>query len=162
MRSFDATAHIWPETVPAQFGGGLVSHNDPNMDNVVFSGDRAVALIDFDLARPGSAVWDVACAARLWAPLRDERDLPGRLRGRSIARLGLFVDAYGLPRRDRARVVDAVIHTHDWGYEIVRTAVADGHESFNRIWHAGGRLRADRTRAWIASERPRMRAALAA
>jgi len=58
-----------------------VSHNDPNLDNVIFSGDRAVALIDFDLAGPGSAAWDVACAARLWAPLRDESDVPCRLRG---------------------------------------------------------------------------------
>ena len=58
-----------------------MSHNDPNLDNVIFSGDRAVALIDFDLAGPGSAAWDVACAARLWAPLRDESDVPCRLRG---------------------------------------------------------------------------------
>ena len=40
------------------------------------SDGRAVALIDFDLASPGSAVWDVACAARLWAPLRDPADVP--------------------------------------------------------------------------------------
>ena len=162
VASFDATAHDWPQSVPAAFRGSLISHNDPNLDNVIFSGDRAVALIDFDLAIPGSAVWDVACAARLWAPLRDESDVPGQLRGRSLARLRTFVDAYGLPKPDRERVVDAAVHTHDWCYDIVREAVAGGHETFGGIWRHGGRLRADRTRDWIATRGPQMRAALAA
>jgi len=139
--SFDATSHDWPQSVPAAFRGSLICHNDPNLENVIFSGDRAVALIDFDLASPGSAVWDVACAARLWAPLRDESDMPGQLRGRSLARPRTFVDAYGLPQRDRAPV-----HAHDWCYDIVRDAVAGGHEKFGRIWREGGRVRADRTR----------------
>src|ERR687896_1369207 len=120
--SFDAGGHTWPEFVPAEFRDGLVSHNDPNLDNIIFSGGVAVGLIDFDLASPGSAVWDVTCAARLWAPLRDDRDTPEELRGRALERLRLFVDAYGLPRRDR--------------------------------------LRADRTRRWIASHGQEMRAAL--
>src|SRR5919201_724811 len=97
--SFDATGHTWPDFVPAEFRGGLITHNDPNLDNIIFSGGVAVGLIDFDLASPGSAVWDVACAARLWAPLRDDRDAPKELRGRSLDRLAIFIDAYGLARR---------------------------------------------------------------
>jgi phosphotransferase family enzyme len=58
---------------PPPFAGELVSHNDLNLDNVVFGDGRAVSLIDFDLAGLGSPVWDVACAARLWAPLRPNR-----------------------------------------------------------------------------------------
>jgi thiamine kinase-like enzyme len=58
--------------------------------NVIFSGGAAVELIDFDVAGPGSPVWDVACAARLWAPLRDERDVPEAVRGRTLERLRLF------------------------------------------------------------------------
>jgi hypothetical protein len=90
--SFDATGYAWPESVPVRFRGGIISHNDPNLDNVIFGGGRAVALIDFDLASPGSAVWDVACAARLWAPLRDETDVPEQVRGRTLARLRTFVE----------------------------------------------------------------------
>lgn len=160
VASFDATGHEWPQSVPASFGGGIVSHNDPNLDNVIFSGGRAVALIDFDLASPGSAVWDVACAARLWAPLRDPSDVPPQVRGQSLARLRTFVDAYGLDERDRARVVDAAVQTHDWVYDIIREAVADGHESFGQIWREGSRSRADRTREWIATHGREMRAAL--
>jgi Ser/Thr protein kinase RdoA (MazF antagonist) len=47
----------------------------------VFRDGRAVALIDFDLAGPGSAIWDFAAAARYWAPLQDERDITDSRRG---------------------------------------------------------------------------------
>jgi hypothetical protein len=161
IASFDATGHAWPPSVPVAFRGGIISHNDPNLDNVVFAGGRAVALIDFDLASPGSAVWDVACAARLWAPLRDERDVPELVRGRSLARLRLFADAYGLPAPDRARVVDAMTHTHDWCYEVVRNAVARGHVQFGRLWRADGERRAMRTRRWLHSHDAQMRAVIA-
>jgi aminoglycoside phosphotransferase (APT) family kinase protein len=146
--------------VPAEFRAGLLSHNDPNLDNVIFSGGRAVALIDFDLAGPGSAAWDVACAARLWAPLRDERDAPAVVRGRALERLRTFVDAYGAPPSERTRIVDAVIHTHDWAYEIVRAAVARGHRPFRHHWYGGGHDRADRTRVWIDVNHEEMAAAL--
>lgn len=159
---FDAGGHEWSHAVPGPFRGGLVSHNDPNLDNVVFADGRAVGLIDFDLAGPGSRAWDVACAARLWAPLRDPRDQPDRVRGRALERLELFADAYGLARRDRGRVVDALVSTHDWCYAIVRRAVADGHEVFERDWHAGGAVRADRTRAWLAANDRVLRTALGA
>ena len=44
--------------MPAAYREGLVSHNDPNLDNIIFRDGEAVALIDFDLASPGSALWD--------------------------------------------------------------------------------------------------------
>jgi hypothetical protein len=160
--SFDAARWTWPEFVPAEFREGLISHNDPNLDNVIFAGGVAVGLIDFDLASPGSAVWDVTCAARLWAPLRDERDAPEALRGRTLERLRIFADAYGLGRRDRSRVVDVAIHTHEQCYRVVRTALSGGHETFGHMWRDGGRARADRTQRWIASHGPQMRAALRA
>jgi len=146
--------------VPAAFRDGTINHNDRNLDNVIFRGGRAVALIDFDRASPGSAVWDVACAARLWAPLRDERDVPDALRGGSLDRLRTFVDAYGLAKSDRERMIDALVHTHDWCCRIVRDAVGAGHEPFGRMWHHGGERRADRTRQWITSHGEQMRAVL--
>jgi Phosphotransferase enzyme family len=160
--SFDPGGRSWPDFVPPEFRDGVVSHNDPNLDNVIFSGGVAVGLIDFDLAGPGSAVWDVACAARLWAPLRDERDVPVALRGRSLERFGIFVDAYGLSRRDGLRVVDALIHAHDRCYRVVRAAVGCGHETFARMWREGGRARSERTREWIASHGRELRDALRA
>jgi hypothetical protein len=147
--SFDPAGHRWPRPVPDEFAGDLLCHNDPNLDNVVFSGGRAVALIDFDLAAPGSAVWDVACAARFWVPLRAERDVPEPLRGRSLARLRIFADAYGLRAEQRARLPAAVRVAHAWAYDVVREALADGHGAFTRFWEDGGRGRAERAAAWL-------------
>src|SRR5919198_6227773 len=48
--SFDAAGRTWPEFVPGEFRERLISHNDPNLDNVIFSDGIAVGLIDFDLA----------------------------------------------------------------------------------------------------------------
>jgi hypothetical protein len=160
VASFDPAGHAWPDFVPAPFRDGLICHNDPNLDNVIFSGGVAVGLIDFDLAGPGSAVWDVTCAARLWAPLRDERDVPDELRGRSLERLRLFADAYGLGGSDRDRLVEAVVHTHDRCYRVVRAAVASGHGPFRRMWRTGGRGRAERTREWLVTRGAEMRSAL--
>jgi hypothetical protein len=160
VASFDPTPHAWPHPVPTAFRGGLVAHNDPNLDNVIFVGGRAVALIDFDLASPACAAWDVACAARLWTPLRAEQDVPESLRGRTIDRLRLFVDAYGMPRHERAQVVDAMVHAHDWCYRVVRSAIAAGHPAFAQMWHQGGARRTDRTRSWIDTHSQEMRGAL--
>jgi Ser/Thr protein kinase RdoA (MazF antagonist) len=148
VSTFDAAPHVWPASPPAPFAGELVSHNDPNLDNVVFRDGRAVALIDFDLASPGSRVWDVACATRLWAPLRPSPYTDDVRRGRELARLRLFVDSYGLPEADRRRLVTAIQRNHEWSYDIVGTAAAHGHEGFSEYWDGGARERAERTRRW--------------
>jgi hypothetical protein len=158
--SFDGSALSWPQAVPTTFRGSLVCHNDPNLDNVIFRGGRAVGLVDFDLAGPACAAWDVACASRLWAPLRDGVDVPECVPGRSLARLRLFADAYGMSRRERGRAVDAMVDAHDWCYRVVRNAVAAGHEPFGLMWHGGGAARAARTRAWLADHAGEMRVAL--
>jgi len=161
VASFDPGRHSWPHPLPEPYRGSIVSHNDPNLDNVIFAEGRAVALIDFDLASPGSVAWDVACAARLWAPLRAEVDMPYPLRGRALERLRLFADAYGLPAADRGQVVDAMLEAHEWCYDIVRAAVGHGHPAFQALWRGGGRLRTERTQRWLADHGPQMRAALA-
>ncbi len=146
--------------MPARFRGGIVSHNDPNLDNVIFAGERAVALIDFDLASPGSAEWDLACCGRLWAPLREPDDCPPGLPPRSLERLALFADAYGATPAQRARLADALVDAHAWCYRVVREAVSAGHVTFRRYWLAGGEQRAERTRHWLAARDAEIRAAL--
>jgi hypothetical protein len=159
VRSFDPAGLDWPVALPAEYGrGGVICHNDPNLDNVVFRDGRAVALVDFDLACPGSAVWDVACASRLWAPLRETPDVPPALRGRTLERLRLFLDAYGMPERERGAVAEAAAVAHAWCYRIVRDAVADGHPTFRRMWAGGGRTLADRTAGFLAGHAAELRA----
>lgn len=160
VRSFDPSPFQWSRPVPPPFRAGLVSHNDPNLDNVVFRNNEAVALIDFDLAAPGSAVWDVALTARLWVPLRDDNDIDDARRGRVLERFRLLVDAYGLAGPDRRAVVDAVVHTHDWCYDVVREGVASGHAGFTAYWHATSD-RAVRSRGWYEGAADALRTALA-
>ncbi len=160
VASFDPSGYHWPHPIPSRFEQGLISHNDPNLDNVIFDRGRAIALIDFDLASPGSTAWDLACSARLWAPLRDETDSLPEIRTRSMARLALFADAYDASADERAGMVEAMVHCHDWCYAIVRHAVASGHEAFGLYWRQGGKPRAERTRRWLATCAPELRAAL--
>jgi hypothetical protein len=147
VQSFDPAGHRWPRPIPARFRTGLVSHNDVYPANMVFRDGRAVALIDFDLAGPGSAVWDLAAAARTWAPLFDEQDVSDCRQGRAIERFRLFLDACELTRAERGEVAEAIIVNHDWTYAIVTEAAAAGHQGFIDYWHkvAGP---AARSRRW--------------
>jgi hypothetical protein len=160
VSTFDPTPHAWPSSPPPPFAGELVSHNDPNLDNIVFQEGRAVALIDFDLASPGCRVWDVACAARLWAPLRPERYIDDGRCGRGIERFRLFVDSYGLDRGDRETLVPAIVQNHQWLYDIVGTAAAHGHAGFFEYWAGGAMERAERTNRWYLDNADLLREAL--
>jgi len=79
----------------------------------------------------------------------------------SLQRLRLFLDAYELPAAQRSRVIDALVEAHEWCYRIVRGALSNGHEPFERTWRAGGDARAQRTRAWLLAHEGEMRNAVA-
>ena len=150
--SFDPSGHRWPRPIPAQFRTGLVSHNDAHPANIVFREGRAVALIDFDLAGPGSAVWDVAAAARYWAPLQDDDDIADGRRGRALERFRIFVHACGLTRAERGHVAEAIVANHDWTYAIVTEAAAAGHPGFADHWREVAESAA-RARRWCQRRR---------
>lgn len=148
VADFDHTPYAWPASAPAPYSGGAITHNDPNLDNVVFRDGRAVALIDFDLAAPGSPAWDLAGAARLWAPLRSPADTDDARRGRELERLRVLVDAYG--SIDRELVAGAVVPNHEWMCALVDDGARRGVPGFAAYWTGQARERADRTRAWLA------------
>ncbi|MEV8373753.1 phosphotransferase [Kribbella sp. NPDC056861] len=150
---FDPSGYPWAEHVPTEYDVGLVGHNDPNLDNIVFRDGVAVALIDFDLAGPGSALWDVAAAVRLWAPLRPDADIDDPRQGESLTRLRLFADAYRLSLPDRHRLVDAAAANHIWCMDYVRRGAESGHPWFHQRWVTGESTLTERTNAWFASQR---------
>jgi hypothetical protein len=160
VASFDPAPHAWPAPAPEPFRDGLISHNDPNLDNIVFRDGQAVALIDFDLASPGSRLWDVAATARLWSPLRPDADIGDARRGRALGRFRLFVDAYGITGADRDRIVDAVVANHDWLYDIVRCGAQDGNPGFVAYWEGNAAARSTRARRWYLQNDHLLRAAL--
>ena len=160
VSTFDARPYGWPPAPPEAFGRGLVSHNDVNLDNVVFRDGRAAAFIDFDLAGPGSPVWDVACAARLWAPLRPDEDVTDSRRGRGLDRFRLFVDGYGMDDDDRVRVAAAVGLNFDWFCDLIRDSAAAGHAAFANYWGSMPKERVERTTRWFRDNEKELRAAL--
>ena len=147
VASFDPVGYTWPRPIPARFRTGLVSHNDVHPANLVFRDGRAVALIDFDWAGPGSVTWDFAAAARYWAPLADDRDIADSRHGRALERFRIFLHASGLPRAGRRQVAEAVVANHDWTYAIVTEAAAAGHQGFADHWRAVAGP-ANRARRW--------------
>ncbi|MFC4948555.1 phosphotransferase enzyme family protein [Pseudonocardia sp. GCM10023141] len=157
---FDPSPHPWPHRAPQPWAGPGVTHNDPNLDNFVFRDGRAVALIDFDLAAPGAPVWDVAAAARLWAPLRSPGDVDDSRRDRGLERLRILADAYRLDDAGRAGLVAAVRASHDWMCDIVRDGALRGVPGFAAYWGPDAALRARRTDAWLERNTDAITAAL--
>ena len=147
VAGFDVSAQQWTRVPPAPFNGSLVCHNDLNLDNVIFRDGQAVALIDFDLASPGSVAWDVAGAIRLWAPLRPDIYIHDARRGRSFERLRTFVEAYGAPDLDAEQLVWAVRLNHDWMYRLIEDGAKEGNIGFADYWRQAAR-RVAATRIW--------------
>jgi hypothetical protein len=147
VAGFTPQPYSWPKSPPHHYRGELVSHNDPNVDNIVFRDGVAIALIDFDLASPGSRIWDVAAAARHWVPLRMTADIPDSRRGRVLERFRLFVDAYHLSQAERSRLVDAIRRNHLWSYQTIQDGAEAGQAGYQEYWLAS-QTRADRAYTW--------------
>jgi hypothetical protein len=149
----------WPADLADPEGGPLLCHNDVCPENTVFRGGRAAALIDFDLAAPGRPVWDVAMAARYWAPMLDPESAGGAglggLAGQDpLRRLRLLADAYGLAGDDRAALPDVVARATEVGRAFVAARVAAGDPVYVRAFTAnGGWARWDRLLRWQAEHR---------
>lgn len=153
----------WPRVVPAQYREGLpdqvISHNDPSMSNVVFRDGIAVALIDFDLASPGSRLWDLACAVRLWAPLRPPAYVQDERRRCQLQRLRAFVDAYGMAVEPE-ELADAVRANLVWCADNVRENADLGHAGFGTRWYEGEAVETSDTLPWMEATRADLLAAL--
>ena len=149
VASFDASPYEWPEDrVPVRYRSALVSHNDLHPGNVVFDDGLAVGLIDFDLAGPGSAVWDLAAVARCWCPLLADDDVHPAVLSRRLDRFALLLEAYGLDALSRVEVARAILPNQRWTFRIVNTAVDAGHDGFRQYWDIV-RGRVGRARTWI-------------
>jgi Ser/Thr protein kinase RdoA (MazF antagonist) len=134
--------------VPQPWAGARGTHNDVHPANVIFRAGRAVGLIGFDLAGPGSVAFELAVAACFWIPMLDPRDVADVRTGRTCQRLAIFLDAYGAAGPLRADVVRALPAGTAWIFDIIREAAALGHPAFSLRWQVRKDM-ARRARAWV-------------
>jgi aminoglycoside phosphotransferase (APT) family kinase protein len=138
----------------------LVSHRDYCPGNVVFRDGLPAALIDFDLAKPTTRLYDVVNALWWWAPLRDPRDLAPAFAGADIPRrAAVFADAYGMTEQQRQQTVPLAIWVARRYHQTARAA-AEADPVFRRLWDQGAKDELPRAVAWLERAGPAIAAAL--
>jgi aminoglycoside phosphotransferase (APT) family kinase protein len=162
VRDLHAAAEGWKPPPGAVWGGNpgaterpeLVTHRDYCPGNVVFRNGLPAALIDFDLARPTTRLYDIANALYWWAPLLDPLDrTPALAEAELPRRVAVFADSYGMTadqRRGLVPVADQMIRR----FHISTREKADIDPVFRRMWDAGVKDRLPRAEQWIKQAGP--------
>ncbi|GAA0391546.1 trifolitoxin immunity protein [Acrocarpospora corrugata] len=128
----------------------IIGHCDVTPENVIFRAGRPHALIDFDLARPTTRLFEVVTTLRHWAPIADPLDRDPRQRGLDIGhRLRLFSDAYGLTPRDRRNLLPTARLRFDRSYLAMRRKAESHGGSWAQLWANGAGQRIRRASAWL-------------
>ena len=143
----------------------LVCHCDLNLENVIFrpgpDGPEPYALIDFDLARPGTRLVDIIQTLRYWAPLTAPADRDPAFADVDVpARIALFCQAYGLSYAERARLVPVAVR---WMRRSRGTIAARARRyggAWSRALDAGVGERLVRSAVWLQATRPEIDAQL--
>lgn len=154
----------WASDFADPRGGTILCHSDTCVENVVFQDGEAYGLIDFDMAAPGRPLWDVAMAARYWAPMLDPETaarLPSYVGLDPVRRLRILADAYRVSADDRAEFLNVIeeVTAVERAELAARVNVGDAAlvKAFN---DQGGWATWDRTQAWLADQRETFLAAL--
>lgn len=140
----------------------VIGHGDTAPWNVVARDGVPVAFVDWETAGPFDAVWELAHTGWLNAALYDDdvAALDGLPDAATRARrLASLVEGYGLPRADRASLVDrmvelAVVSAREDAVEAGVTR-DDPRPAWGVVWRA-------RSGAWIVRNRPLLLRALGA
>jgi Ser/Thr protein kinase RdoA (MazF antagonist) len=139
----------------------LISHLDVTPQNVVTRGERAIGLVDFDLAGLTTRFIDSYNTAMHWAPLRDPVDV-GEDWGSvdSLHRLRVFADAYGWSRDERMRLprFGAERAARSWSAMKHHAETQGG--GWARMWDEGVGELIGRRREWLLCNETRIQEVL--
>jgi len=90
---FDETDAIWQESGHEPIE--VICHNDFAPHNLAFRDGHVVGVIDFDLASPGSRLWDLSLLATRIIPLTTEQHAGAAGEDDWDHRIRLLLDSYG-------------------------------------------------------------------
>jgi hypothetical protein len=117
--------------------GTIICHNDCTAWNLVIGDDRW-AFIDWDVAGPRPAIWDVAYAAIGLLPITpDATELGWDSQPPTSDRIAALADGYGLERRDRERFADVLVARISSSYRLLKERVEAGIEPWVQMWKDG-------------------------
>jgi len=94
--------------------GQVIAHHDVSSYNTVRRADGSLVVLDWDFARPGDPIEDLAWAAWLWVPLRAgtwwhrEYAVAGDVGARQRRHLQALLDGYRPSHAQRDRLADAI------------------------------------------------------
>jgi Ser/Thr protein kinase RdoA (MazF antagonist) len=141
-------------TSPVEEEAELVSHRDYCPGNVVFRDGLPAALIDFDLAKPTTRLYDIANALYWWAPLLHPTDRASAFADADIPhRAAVFADAYGMTdrqRRDLVPLATRMVHR----FRLTARVAAGTDPVFRRFWENGVKDRLPRAETWLEQQGP--------
>ena len=139
----------------------LVSHADITPQNVVFRDGLPVALVDFDMARPGTRVMELLNTAMWWAPLQHPDDrAPAHLDVDVPKRLRLFLDAYGATPDQRAQLLETADRAWKRSWLLMKRSAQERGGGWARMWAEGAGDKIARRRLWLRFERESLEQAL--
>jgi thiamine kinase-like enzyme len=123
---------------PYSTGADIVCHNDPAGWNLVVGPERW-ALIDWDVAGPRPAIWDVAYLVRGMVPLTDDEgaSLGWPTPPDVLHRLDVIAGGYGLSPTDRDRLPAVVVARIESSYRAMERRAAAGEQPWSDLF-AGG------------------------
>ncbi|HUB37919.1 MAG TPA: aminoglycoside phosphotransferase family protein [Streptosporangiaceae bacterium] len=168
VRDLHDAAEGWQPPPDAVWGGNprateppeLVSHRDYCPGNVVFRTGLPAALIDFDLARPTTRLYDIANALYWWAPLLDPLDrTPALVEADIPGRVAVFAEAYRMTASQRHALVP-VAEQMIRRFHVSTREKAETDPVFGRMWDAGAKDRLPRAEGWITQAGPSITARL--
>ena len=122
----------WQALIPAD-GDEIIAHHDLAPWNLIVN-DQQWAFIDWDVAAPGTRLWDLAYAAHGFVPLSAD---PGMRHVDAAHRLRVIADGYGLTERQRLDIAPLLARRTESMHTFLAEQAALGAQPWSRLWQEG-------------------------